>query len=236
MTCGRSLDASVKIYTQPYGGTFDVSAKSGRGSPSVKTPIHASSTRRTVRSVWDPRPFSETRSSAQGNCSAKSLASNVVDSSLSSLSSQQGGVQAGEGDPTGGGGSSGGGGLGRGRGGGGEGKGRGRGRGWGGGGDRGISSTLPYILHCHMVLRPEGTSHNHAVWFGFATNVHSETGRNELAVKLNRSGALECTQRCHVCRTAGAGTDAPRCVVECTPSDTWTDAPRCGAPTQRHMD
>ncbi len=28
----------------------------------------------------------------------------------------------------------------------------------GGGGD--ISSTLPYILHYHMVLHPKGTSHN----------------------------------------------------------------------------
>ncbi len=36
--------------------------------------------------------FPATRSSAQGNCSAKSLASNVTDSSLSSLSSTGGGI------------------------------------------------------------------------------------------------------------------------------------------------
>ncbi len=36
--------------------------------------------------------MAETRSSAQGNCSAKSLAGNVADSSLSSLSSRGGGV------------------------------------------------------------------------------------------------------------------------------------------------
>ena len=39
----------------------------------------------------------ETRSSAQGNCSAKSLAGNVVDSSLSSLCFPQGGSRWGEG-------------------------------------------------------------------------------------------------------------------------------------------
>ncbi len=45
---------------------------------------------------------------------------------------------------------------------------------WGGGegglgeGAGDISSTLPYILHYHMVLRPEGTSHNewmYSLWF-----------------------------------------------------------------------
>ncbi len=70
-----------------------------------------------------------TRSSAQGNCSAKSLAGNVADSSLSSLSSAAGVW------------------------------GRGRGRGVRG---RGQGTFHPpcHILHHHMVLRPEGTSHN----------------------------------------------------------------------------
>ncbi len=94
----------------------------------------------------------ETRSSAQGNCSAKSLAGNVIDSSLSSLSStshaniyssspsssanrkgvQVGGVQAGGGSR----------------------------QGVQAGGSRlgagDISSTLPYILHYHMVLALKG--------------------------------------------------------------------------------
>ncbi len=77
--------------------------------------------------------FGETRSSAQGNCSAKSLAGNVVDSSLSSTSHANtnpgGGVQAG---------------------------------GVGGGG-QGTFHPPCHILHCHMVLRPEGTSHNDVV-------------------------------------------------------------------------
>ncbi len=84
----------------------------------------------------------ETRSSAQGNCSAKSLAGDVTDSSLSS--------PRGGGGPVEGGGSSVGVGEGRGRvGGGGLGRGRGRGQG---------TFHLPcHILHYHMVLRPEGT-------------------------------------------------------------------------------
>ncbi len=39
-------------------------------------------------------------------------------------------------------------------------EGLGRGREVKGGGAGDISSTLPYILHYHMVLRPKGTSHN----------------------------------------------------------------------------
>ncbi len=74
------------------------------------------------------------RSSAQGNCSAKSLAGNVVDSSLSSLSS--------------GGGGHGGGGLGEGVGGE-EGWGRGGGLGGQGEGAGDISSTLPYTALPH---------------------------------------------------------------------------------------
>ncbi len=96
---------------------------------------------------------STTRSSAQGNCSAKSLAGNVVNSFSSSLSStshavrgggsSQGGsshgeVQAGEG-----------------------GLGRGRGRGVEGGWGQGGTFHPPcHILHYHMVLWPKGTSHN----------------------------------------------------------------------------
>ncbi len=76
--------------------------------------------------------WKQMRSSAQGNCSAKSFAGNVADSSSSSLSSMGGGVQ-------------GQGGLGAG--------GLGRGRGLGG---RGQGTFHPpcYVLHYHMVLRP----------------------------------------------------------------------------------
>ncbi len=42
-----------------------------------------------------------------------------------------------------------------------EGGGLGRGRGVGGGaGDQGIFPSTCHILHYHIVLRPEGTSHN----------------------------------------------------------------------------
>ncbi len=71
------------------------------------------------------------RSSAQGNCSAKSLAGNVVDSSLSSLSSPRGGGLVGGG-----------------------------GSGGGGGGGQGTFHPPCYVLHYHMMLRPKGTSHN----------------------------------------------------------------------------
>ncbi len=108
--------------------------------------------------LLEPTCSVKTRSSAQGNCSAKSLAGVVVDSSLSSLSSARGGEGLGVGG-LGAGGSGQGRGLGRGRGGGGGG-GLGRGRGAKGEGAGDISATLPYILHYHMVLRPEGTSHN----------------------------------------------------------------------------
>ena len=85
-----------------------------------------------------------TRSSAQSNCSAKSLAGNVADSSLSSLSSKGG--------PRVGGGSGGRGFRGRGSGGG----------GWGGGlgGGAGDISSSCHRLHHHMVLHRKGTSHN----------------------------------------------------------------------------
>ncbi len=79
----------------------------------------------------------ETRSSAQGNCSEKSLADNVVDSSLSSLSSEGGGFR--------GVGWVGGGGLGRGL---------GEGRGVKGGEGQGTFHPPCHILHYHMVLRP----------------------------------------------------------------------------------
>ncbi len=88
-----------------------------------------------------------TRSSAQGNCSAKSLAGYVIDSSLSSLSSTSYAVHKGG---LGGRGSGGRGGLGRGRGVGEGVKGRGQ----------GTFYPLCHTLHDHMVLRPEGTSHN----------------------------------------------------------------------------
>ena len=83
----------------------------------------------------------KTRSSAQGNFRAKSLAGNVANSSLSSFSSMGGvwgwGVQGWRD-------SGGGGGLGRGR----EGEGQ------------GTCHPPCYILHYHMVLHPKGTSHN----------------------------------------------------------------------------
>ncbi len=79
----------------------------------------------------------ETRSSAQGNCSAKSLAGNIADYSLSSLSSTGGwGVGGGV----------------QGQGGLGVGVVRGRGQ--------GTFHPSCHILHYHMVLRPKGTSHN----------------------------------------------------------------------------
>ncbi len=72
----------------------------------------------------------KTRSSAQNNCSAKSLASNVIDSSLSSLS-----LSSLQGDAAGGG------------------RGLGRGRGLGDGEGAGdISSTLPYTALPHSAL------------------------------------------------------------------------------------
>ncbi len=79
-----------------------------------------------------------TRSSAQGNCSAKSLAGNVIDSSLSSTSHAVHG----------------GGSRGRGSGGGGS-------RQGGGGGGQGTFHPPCHILHYHMVLRPKGTSHHY---------------------------------------------------------------------------
>ena len=104
-----------------------------------------------------------TRSSAQGNCTAKSLVASVmssiltlfINSSLSSLSSNShachrkglmvggrgslaGGVQQGEG-------------------------------GLAGGGGQGTFQSSYHILHYHMVLRPKGTSHNE-------TNFHNAFG------------------------------------------------------------
>ncbi len=77
----------------------------------------------------------QTRSSAQGNCSAKSLAGYVIDSSLSSLSStnhtNRGGVQAG-------------------------GLGWGRGRGSRPGGGQGKFHPPCHVLHYHMVLALKG--------------------------------------------------------------------------------
>ncbi len=89
------------------------------------------------------RQLRSTRSSAQGNCSAKSLAGNIIDSSLSFLSSTSyavhGVVMGGSG-----------------------------GSGWGEGGwerrveGRGQGTFHPpcHIRHYHMVLRPKGTSHS----------------------------------------------------------------------------
>ena len=74
---------------------------------------------------------SETRSSAQGNCSEKSLAGNVVDSSLSSLSSAGGGGLDAGGGVQGQGVWAGAGGLGEGE------------------GARDVSSTLPYTALPH---------------------------------------------------------------------------------------
>ncbi len=91
---------------------------------------------------------SQTRSNAQGNCSVKSLAGNVADSSLSSLSSAGGFRGRGSGE--------GGSGLG----------GWGGGGGWGG---RGQGTFHPpcHILHCHMVHHPKGTSHNQYHWVSY---------------------------------------------------------------------
>ncbi len=84
------------------------------------------------------RATCQTRSSAQGNCNAKSLVGSVANSSLPSLSSV--GV-----------GGSGGWGFG--------GRGLGRGKGVEGEG-QGTFHPPCHILHYHMVLRPEGTSYN----------------------------------------------------------------------------
>ncbi len=77
-----------------------------------------------------------TRSSAQGNCSAKSLAP-VISSILPCPPCllHRGGVKQGEGGLAG------------------EG-------GWGRGRGQGIFHLPCHVLHYHMVLRPEGTSHN----------------------------------------------------------------------------
>ncbi len=128
---------------------------------SFHTCFPSATDRQTDKQTDRARAFSSTRSSAQGNCSAKSLAGHVVDSSLSSLSSTShvgrlqggGGSTRGEGGPAGGSGGGGGGGWGgEGVGGGGGGLGRGRGQG----------TFYPpcHILHYHMVLRPKGTSHD----------------------------------------------------------------------------
>ncbi len=88
-----------------------------------------------TRAVNSPKTI---RSSAQGNCSAKSLVGNIVDSSLSSLSSTSHAMGRG-------------GGLGPGNLGGGQfwGQGVGRGRGFRKEGAGDISSTLPYTALPH---------------------------------------------------------------------------------------
>ena len=88
---------------------------------------------RTAESRWNAIRQNvmaqKTRSCAQGNCSAKSLAASL--SSTSHDVRRRGGSSGGgEGGPAGD----------------------------SGAGD--ISVQLPYMLHYHMVLRPEGTSHN----------------------------------------------------------------------------
>ena len=108
---------------------------------SFHTCFPSATDRQTDKQTDRARAFSSTRSSAQGNCSAKSLAGHVVDSSLSSLSSTShvgrlqggGGSTRGEGGPAGGSGGGGGGGWG------GEGVG-------GGGGGRGHFIHL--AIHC----------------------------------------------------------------------------------------
>ncbi len=101
----------------------------------------------------------QTRSSAQGNCSAKSLAALVMssilpyssNSSLSSLSStsyaicREGGVQWG-------------GGL-------------------AGGGGQGTFHPPCHVLHYHLVLRPEGTSHNNEIPYSPAYKSHPSITR-----------------------------------------------------------
>ncbi len=91
-----------------------------------------------MKSTGVAQIYFTTRSSAQGNSSAKSLAGNVVDSSLSSLSSPGGSSRGGGG-------------------GWGSGEGvrvRGRGRG------QGTFQPPCHTLHDHIVIRPKGTSHN----------------------------------------------------------------------------
>ncbi len=80
-------------------------------------------------------PLVQQRSSVQGNCSAKSLAGNIVDSSLSSLSS----TSHTNTNPQ-----------------------IYRGGGSGQGEREGEGTFLPpcHVLNYHMVLRPKGTSHN----------------------------------------------------------------------------
>ncbi len=85
----------------------------------------------------------KTRSSAQGNCSAKSLAGDVINSSLSSLSfTRHANTNPGGGSRQGG-------------------PGWGEGEGGPGGGTGDISSTLPCTALPHGSC-PKGTSHNNA--------------------------------------------------------------------------
>ncbi len=119
------------------------------------------------------------RSSAQGNCSAKSVAGNVVDSSLSSLSSTSHantnprGVQAG--------GTPGQGDLGWGV------QARGSrlgGPGWG----QGTFHPPCHVLHYHMVLRPKGPSHNEPC-------VPSRHKAQPVELPVSRRPRLEYSQR-----------------------------------------
>ncbi len=86
------------------GETRAGGAKSGEGDVGQRRPRPSQRGLEHQEQGWDRGTRAEgTRSSAQGNCSAKSLAGNVVNSSLSSLSSAGVGVW-GWGDPGGGGG------------------------------------------------------------------------------------------------------------------------------------
>ncbi len=129
-----------------------------------------------------------TRSSAQGNCSAKSLDGNVVNSSLSSLSSIS---HAG---------------WGRGPGVGVLGAGGFRGRGLQGEGAGDISSTLPYILHYHMVLCPKGTSHNY-----YMSSVFPPCTLMYLSIRVKRPPDARTQQT----RSLGCSRRSPRVRVPC---------------------
>ncbi len=117
------LDATTPHSSQPLPGT----------QPPTTSAITPAPTQQAHCPLPGPFPSHRgIRSNAQGNCSAKSLASNVINSSLSSLSLVTRGDWWGVGG--------GGGGL------------RGRGQ--------GTFHPPCHVLHDHMALRPKMTSHN----------------------------------------------------------------------------
>ncbi len=123
--------------------------------------------------------------SRQLQCEVHCSVGNVVNSSLfmnsslSSLSSTSHAVHKGWGSGHGGG----------------LGGGRGVGGGW-----QGIFPSSCHVLHCHMVLRPKGISHNEGRWRPGSRchpqHTSSKLKRREKHVQCSRHGASRDTDRC----------------------------------------